>query len=310
MSTDNGYSSAQQGSKRRAASAADRLSESIVADADPDGMELVYMADRGGRRTLACMWPRRANKAQKEFAKLWAIIDGSTGSVTTIAPKLAAEMDAALSDVNLSPVGRHAAAAGALMSWTRSVESLGRRLVGAKAEIDAYAGDLAGVAPYSPSEPWAWAFDLEIARHARSMDAAGRRALRLDIELGAHMDMAEALLRVPPSLSGYAAPDLGRIRAALIEAKNPGMSALALLRHQCLVAAAAALDRLAAVIEAGFYVPTQELRAAFGPAVAEARDLAGLPIIELAQPLADALDNAPADAPNKNAQPAAPHAPS
>lgn len=267
---------------RAADARAQRADEKAAhAAADVEQVEFVrfdhILVGPGGVKKLACVWPADANKLRPEFARWWRVIDGSTQSATTLAARIVGEMEAALTDENLSPTGRRAAVKAILGSAgaRSSMEAMGARWIKAREDDAKEAGELAGIdRAYSANQPWRWAFDLETARAVREFDADRRRSLALALALGEHADLAESLLRVPAHLSGMTSMQLMRIERRRIEDLNPGHGHQRELVRQATLAAADAINALCGHLESGLWVDAAELRSLWGPNIAAARQFA------------------------------------
>lgn len=277
------------------------LSEKIAAELGRNGYEPVRDGDppyggsddvpdleltRGPDGKLMCLWPTAADKNGSDYGALWAIIDGAAGSAIPAMLRIGSKMDNALSDENLSPVGRHAAVRSIIMDeGVPALDRLGKKWLGQFDKMEELGRDLAGVDPYSTSRPWQWALDIEVGRSIRALDDTGRRNIATALETGEHPDLAEALLRLPPGLTGIGPGRLARIRAAVIERLNPGFGHREQVRHAALTAAASAIRRLYERIACGGgYVPEAMIRRSAGAEFCEALAFTGVKVRELIDP--------------------------
>lgn len=228
---------------------------------------------RLGARGLVvfAFWPVDADKTARDYSAAWGLIDGKTGSATTLAHEFARSADEALTDQNLSEVGRRAAVAGVTRRMAERVAALAALFPGVRAAAMGKDADLAGVDPYTAGKPWVWANDAETGRLVRSMDQHTRLHFFLALTRGEHPEAAESLLRLPPHLSGLPGKHLAAVRAAVLEAKNPGFGRWSRIRHMAVTAAASAIDRVATLIEKGGALPPAELRQLLGGSMNEVR---------------------------------------
>jgi len=221
--------------------------------------------------TIFAFWPADADKLGSDFSAAWALIDGKTTSAVTLAYEFRRSANEALTDQNLSEVGRRAAVAGVtrrVAARLASTAVLFPAVRDAALEKDA---DLAGVDPYTAGKPWVWAHDAETGRMVRSMTPEARRAFVRALTLGEHSEAAESLLRLPPHLSGLSGANLAAVRAAVLEAKNPGFGRWSRLRRMAVTAAASAINRLATILERDGRLPPAELRELLGAGMVEVR---------------------------------------
>jgi len=98
------------------------------------------------------------------------------------------------------------------------------RLEGLRVEHQARTNRLAAVAPYSDGDAATALIDLEIARHLAAMKDESARVIML--VTGEQPRLTEAVLRLPPMLSGLSDAEHRRISAAAIERANPTESRL------------------------------------------------------------------------------------
>lgn len=258
------------------------LAATIQAENFPSGFEMIRFPARNGENSdrIVALWPRRASKEAPNHRAVWDIIDGSHNSVLPLVSRMSQEIYAAFGDANLSPIGQRAKVAAIVERYAQLVSTLGPKFIACRKATNERADELAGVEPYSSARPWQWHHDIEVARMVRELGDDRLRTLVIALKLGEHLDMAEALLRVPPSLTGLSENTLAHIAAGVIDKKNPGYGITAELEGQALKAAADAINALANLIESSG-VDHERARVLMGADVAEARVYAGQPITEL-----------------------------
>jgi hypothetical protein len=262
---------ARAGTNTMAARAA-TMAEKIQAEHFPEGFESIRFPARKGEVAdrIVALWPRRASKEAPSYRAMWRIIDGEHASVLPLVSRMSDEIYAAFGDVNLSPTGQRAKVAKLVERYADLLSTLGPKFVACREAMNKRADELAGVEPYRAAQPWQWHHDIEIGRMVREMEDGPRRTLVIALKLGEHLDMAEALLRVPPSLTGLSENTLAHISAGVIDKKNPGYGITAELEGQALKAAADAINALATLIETSG-IEHARARVLMGADVAEAR---------------------------------------
>jgi hypothetical protein len=254
---------ARAGTNTMAARAA-TMAEKIQAEHFPEGFESIRFPARKGEVAdrIVALWPRRASKEAPSYRAMWRIIDGEHASVLPLVSRM--------SDEDLSPTGQRAKVAKLVERYADLLSTLGPKFVACREAMNKRADELAGVEPYRAAQPWQWHHDIEIGRMVREMEDGPRRTLVIALKLGEHLDMAEALLRVPPSLTGLSENTLAHISAGVIDKKNPGYGITAELEGQALKAAADAINALATLIETSG-IEHARARVLMGADVAEAR---------------------------------------
>jgi hypothetical protein len=234
---------------------------------------------------IFALWPKAADKESTEGqAGLWQIIDGSAWSAIPVAMRLWGEMDRALTDEALSPIGRRAAVIQILKSKAApSMTFLGRRWVEMRNRYEHEAKQSAGAKPYIQSHPWEWALDIEAGRSVRELPDAERFSLIGQLELGSHPDLADALLRLPAHLTGITPRRLARIQRASIERRDPGAGAREQVRSAALMAAATAIKTLYGRMMSGAWIARSEFHELMGAEACEALVYCGVRIADLVE---------------------------
>jgi hypothetical protein len=256
-------------------SAAQELQDAInlnqAADALASDVEVVSAAPAGdGQMRVVCFWPTAADKTAGEFAPAWRIVDGSTFSATTMIPGFVRESSQAMADVNLSALGKRAAAVEVARRYAKRLPDLGTKWATLRTKLEDKNQGLADLPTYSKERPWEWVQDLEAARVVRELDTIPRSNLARGLAMGREPGVSEALLRVPAHLTGLRGDQLEAIRGALIELKNPGFGAYARTRHRVLAAAAQAIRAVHLVLKKSGLLDSKEMRLTVGAEVAEA----------------------------------------
>lgn len=189
-----------------------------LAKFTPDAVVLDTKSFRGEKHLLVWRWARDG-----DFGKLWHAANAAVNQ----AAAYFLTRESVNADADLSDAGKRSRLEAAATLHLAEIGRLQKSLSEAGETIAAQGRELAAVKPYGAgSEAAATAIvDAEIARTLRELPESQREKIARSLLSGEHQRVVDAVLRLPPLVSGLSENVTGMIRAAAIRREHPGQVA-------------------------------------------------------------------------------------
>lgn len=223
-----------------------------LANFNPDSVVLDTKSFRGEKHLLVWRWAR-----DSDFSALWHVASAAANE----AGAFFLARETVINDADLSESGKRTRLENLAKGCLAAIGALQKSLNQSGETIAAQGRELAAVKPYGAgSEAAATAIvDAEIARALRELPENEREKIARGLLSGEQQRVVDAVLRLPPLVSGLSENVAGMIRAAAIRREHPELVAKTEQLGEALAGAQIVVRKSAAAVidSSGLDLPKQ-----------------------------------------------------